>query len=191
MHFPLPSSDMAGFNPFCDAHLLVLIADPSHLVQKIRNITLTRGTCKWHTRLLKIDVTTWKTFIDAYDWDKSIMSLSELPSNTYLQTSSSRLRRLEIILLSNVAIQTTAFHETVQGKFTWKFLRSIPLWWAHQIIGAESFDCRLSWLTSDCICEEWMPSTTFKCLFLLSSVWKKIYFRCIKKTWCQMKHEKT
>lgn len=72
MHFPSPSSDMAGFNPFCDAHPVVFIADPSHLFKKIRNNILSSGTCKWHTRLLKIDgcVTTWKTFIDAYDWDK-------------------------------------------------------------------------------------------------------------------------
>lgn len=66
---------------------------------------------------LRLMLQHWKTLIDAYEWDKSIMSLSELPTKTYLSTSPSRLRRLEIILLSNVAIQTTAFHETVQGKF--------------------------------------------------------------------------
>lgn len=65
-------------------------------------------------------ITTWKTFIDAYDY----------PSKTYLSTSLSKLswEDEKSSCWGMSQFRHAASHETVQGKSVWKFLHSIPLW---------------------------------------------------------------
>lgn len=94
---------------------------------------------------LKTDgcVTTWKTFIDAYDY----------PWKTYLSTSSSKLswEDEKSSCWGNVSIQTCCISWNSSRKVCLKIPPQHP-----SLIG-------ISWLMSDCRREGWTPSTVFKC----------------------------
>ena len=96
IHFPSPSTDMSIINPFSTLCPLVFLADPSHLIKKIRNNILSSGCEKWHTRLLEVNghEITWRTFIAAYEWDKNHgLSIHQKLTNQHLRPNTAEKMR--------------------------------------------------------------------------------------------------